>query len=1469
MFTLPETFSPGIAEAGLRSMQVGDQLLLSPDRFQPGDIQDWLARLSESAMTLTLSQIETIQKGEVLTGYVLTGHPGGGWPIPGISEPFQIQSLSVRMTADEKGNSQFELENISATLTTLHGPLHFESGNIEERGCFSFRTVDGQTLTPLVPFLGGALRPENFPPLIGEGSLPELPGLAVSGLEFWLLPSEEMVTDLAWHFTLNDLAIEGIPAGLRKLQMQIATQIGNRAMQLEEGKFTQPQSAHGFYFSGELTLDQAYNIHISTLDVRHAVIEVVPVSGAFPGPADLLTAIGAEEAGKTLSESIAQVPIIDGLKLTGIRFVVDLKQKNLLSANLMGSLDIRDHLVDFQFAYPAMRLRAALSSDTPIELGALISDAFPAGSGLSSDLSIEVLSLDLRMKPFGMRMTVAANDLIAFEWGKVSPSFDYFYLTVLLSKNSSPQGTVSVGLTLAGVDVEFQASNEETHSQKGWHFKGEVAGEEPIQLDALIKDIAEVFGVNPPEQLPSMEISDIKIEFHTETKQFKLAFKAKVEGEIGPFKEISGAFSLNSEVKKGKRVTKVELKGTAKLEKHEFNLSIDLGTPEWKVEASWKGTEGIDVLTLVRSIDPTTKASDVSQEIRDHFTLTEVKIGYLNKTKNAFLSMKTKGGGIFQISALKSGGKWGFLFAIGYKQVTDIEEPGLKKHLETFAGTLSVKELWLVGGILPAGLKKPPKLPEALPKALDLKEFQKSLAVLGTINLTSGKGEMMQQLGKHLPGTDVFLMGRVFSGDKGTGIELKVAWEGDLVIPNEGEKPLVITDTSLSFKAGTMGVRLQAKGKMKFHLDELPVELSVNLLLSNAGVQVGFAVDFGKDGLSFQGLEGLYLDSVAMSLGITFAPAGVVVGLQGGMHLTGQKRNANRIGIVLAFSGPVPNPRYFLLMIREIDLSELMNQFQPKNRNRLTTGVFKASNLALYWSQGNVPLPDGTESTGGFGFHGEIQIQDWKAFARVEVSASGFVGEAAMNPVNLTPGGIPILSIIGKGKKRTILELYDPKYKSWDTVDITEPLPENAVTRPRTIVDKGGPYVYLSSMSSPYVNLDFKVMFLGMMGINANAYLTQEGFEFSLQAFLKPLIDIQLECSMNGKEGMSATGSIEVGLKHKAFLKEIRITLEASVAVKVTSNPRDFKFEIDGYFNVMGKKVRLFKFRLPQIPVSIAQIPGFLLETFVKNLWDGIKHQVEKILKGPDKGYRSGGGQAIRAGSKKRIAATAPLNQLLAEWQEAVRLPTKKELKAKSKKIRKPKEMKALAQSIVEEVKVGELEMTKMHQILANRVAATVEAGKARRALEVQNMDREIQELKDAKGKVRGAIKAVWQAEEEALYQLWVEAHKGDPRKGKLRKKSRKPYTDAVAATALKVSQLGIDPDPEKGYSNKKGRISSVALSHHAPIIQQEVQTDLEVRFIIESAEQLARELKTLKAQKKPLKAPLLLKPVNPINHGQ
>ena len=72
--TLPETFTPQSEPAGYRSLGVGEQLILSKDRFAAGDIRDWLKNLPESALTLTINQVEAIQESGNLKGYSLTGH---------------------------------------------------------------------------------------------------------------------------------------------------------------------------------------------------------------------------------------------------------------------------------------------------------------------------------------------------------------------------------------------------------------------------------------------------------------------------------------------------------------------------------------------------------------------------------------------------------------------------------------------------------------------------------------------------------------------------------------------------------------------------------------------------------------------------------------------------------------------------------------------------------------------------------------------------------------------------------------------------------------------------------------------------------------------------------------------------------------------------------------------------------------------------------------------------------------------------------------------------------------------------------------------------------------------------------------------------------------------------------------------------------------------------------------------------
>jgi hypothetical protein len=217
--------------------------------------------------------------------------------------------------------------------------------------------------------------------------------------------------------------------------------------------------------------------------------------------------------------------------------------------------------------------------------------------------------------------------------------------------------------------------------------------------------------------------------------------------------------------------------------------------------------------------------------------------------------------------------------------------------------------------------------------------------------------------------------------------------------------------------------------------------------------------------------------------------------------------------------------------------------------------------LMLYWcdAAAGVQLPDGTWAYAGFGFNATLDIYGLRAHGALKIDSSGITGDACIDPLHVQ--GIIDLTGRGAGTPATYVG--------------------------QVTVKAGGPEIKVSTLASPYLVLDWRVVLFGTMAQTVDAEVTQSGFTFEV-ANAGPGYSSALSCTLQLPDRLAISFSVmlnldvDLGVVNGTRLGQVHLANTGLSASLFASATPSVAIVVNGTFSLDGTA-----YTMPQLSLSV------------------------------------------------------------------------------------------------------------------------------------------------------------------------------------------------------------------------------------------------------------------------------------------
>ncbi|OEK00132.1 hypothetical protein BFP97_00755 [Roseivirga sp. 4D4] len=795
------------------------------------------------------------------------------------------------------------------------------------------------------------------------------------------------------------------------------------------------------------------------------------------------------------------------------------------------------------------------------------------------------------------------------------------------------------------------------YAQTGWDFTGSTNPGTDIKIGKLISFIGEKFGVQVPDSVIDVELSNLLVGFNTGNKFFRFHgdLSSPLKIQIGPAeKEIELKTDLSSwvDAQTQKRQFEGKLIGKLKIGA-EFIVTLGIGSNSQYIRGTWIAEKGETI-----GLEDLLEFFDIHFDIPDEVDLNLTKATFeYDKTLNQFtLSAESKTYGDAFFIARNQVTGWGFVFGMDMPedfQLSDI--PVVGEALEP-ADFLSFKQ---AAFMLSSAIMDNYKIPALPPLAMDTTFDGQSHVVNQQKPVTPIGNDVKLQLQKGItvvaiadmtnsdPSKESVEMGNVrsivkqdqlvFQISAGTGGLQLFAGLGDTIeIPVGDNKNLTLSNPAFKINISS-ALLFQISGGIGFDLMGTHILATALMTIGTNQAQVGVSITSDNSSLpSPPGIKGLHLKQFGMIMGVYFTPPGASLGLQGKFTIGEGQEKEDEFAFVLQVIGPVINPLFLSFYLEEMSLGKVYTLFTDEAGSGLIKqmDVVNATNLSFYWAQNVVVLPDGTVAQPGFGFSAMLKIFNFGAYGAFQISAgNGMRGHAEMSPVNLKG----ILSITGDGKG--IFYKMIEKNGNWVRAQNTEinreadlPVKEVAMVQP------GGPVIQFSTMSSPFLHANWSITLFDAVNQTVDVTIDTSGATFSLDFNLAKIQKYSLNCTLKDWSNFSATASYSFGIDTKVGPFKVlgvdcgtlHVAVKLRTSMGMVMSPQVFSLSLTGDFKFMGLGLSMPKLMVTVAPKSLAEVPAMVIENIKDNakeifseLFDSMEQWADLVAKGLIDGFES------------------------------------------------------------------------------------------------------------------------------------------------------------------------------------------------------------------------------------------------------
>lgn len=667
--------------------------------------------------------------------------------------------------------------------------------------------------------------------------------------------------------------------------------------------------------------------------------------------------------------------------------------------------------------------------------------------------------------------------------------------------------------------------------------------------------------------------------------------------------------------------------------------------------------------------------------------------------------------------------------------------------------------------------------PVAAGTTVDLVE---GISFLGIIDFEQSRsGGTVDVLKSVLPASKLTITAEYDVG--ATEFTLAGVLQGAVVIPTGGSSDLTIANARVEM-AFPNPIEFRVSGTLDFTLDHQPISVKPALLLTETEAEFTTDLQFGDGGWkSPMGIEGLTLDEVGFEMGVNFVPPGLNIGLQGASHIGVESPKADRFAFVLEMVEELPDPLLLSFQLAEISVDEAMRVFVPGvDASGLPQFIrdIRFTDVAFYWADSVVPLPDGTVAKPGTRFRGNVQAFNAAAHGEISIDTTGISGEIMLSPIHLGS----VISVTGAG---TGVYLYERDGQI--VVPQVQPDPDAPPATRVAIVEPGGAVAQFRTQQSPWLYASIDVVLFDAASAAVEAIVGAEGVHFKLVMAISDAVSAELDCNASKS---SFKAHAQFGLHLKAELGPVviagvdfgSIDLDSGFDLEMTLeiSADEFLLQLGGDFEFEGARLTFPTLKLNFAPASLTELPGRLighLQDNVETVFADLFDEAGKLLEEGARAVAEAAEAAAAEVAEIGTAAVQEAEQIVGDAEEAVTHAAEAAAKEAEKIEQEAAQITADAAKEVEEI--GRAAAQEVERI-GGEIASVAESA----AREVEAIGREIAD------EAKQVEQAVSKLASDAAAEAANIAHAAEEEVQKLVADAQKVANDVISAARNVVSEL-------------------------------------------------------------------------------
>lgn len=830
-------------------------------------------------------------------------------------------------------------------------------------------------------------------------------------------------------------------------------------------------------------------------------IELDATSG-LPAIETIAALAGAQDEVRT---GLAAVGLGD-VTLRSVHVGIDRTAGALVYVTMQGSMQIAGAIFDVYLQMPSFSFGGKLSPATPISLTTLLESMLGDAGGLP-DIGVTVLSLDAdpQSGSYSLAVELEDNQLTVGGYGLVGVELE------LAKQSTGMTGSISAGIALGGSKL-FVSGNY----GPGWTVSGQL---DELSLAALIGEVLALVGL--PNPLTDLQLRNVSASWNLTTGAFSFSGELDMDVQLGPQ---TLATTLNLTVDSAvdtqtrNRTTTGVLTGSLSLGGMTFDLRYAFTPGQQVLTGTWNAQGHVGFADLASAFGLDVPGGDVTLP---DLSLTSMSfaVDWSKAGEQAFelIAATSIGDAFFVVDRPQPGQPWAFAFGAAITGATRLSQVLTPVGLDVTA----LDFITLDGAFFLVASASFPTLQVPGFAVLGGRTVQVSKGVTAAVLLDLGgtpDRPDVTTLKTVLSGPPV-LLGEVTLSTSVLAIAVTVQLTGSLRITGPGSLSVTLTDVSLILKPEPVATTL--RGSVAFPLGNTPI-LATGLLTIAANEVIGALNVQGENGqvLPFpMGLAGVNLTDIGVEIGVTYEPPSLEMGLLGrfvigpgpatpqgpvqSRPLTAMPPSDEFV-LILGLEGDVPNPLLLSMYLRQVSFATTVEAFtnqQPAGIPPVLDDI-SASDLMIYWCDAPAGLqePDGTWAYPGFGFNAILDLYGLHAFAELKIdSTSGITGDSCIDPLGI-PG---VIDLNGDGKGTPAA------------------YPGQVTVRP------GGAMIGVSTITSPYLNISWKLTLFSTVTQSVTAQVTRSGFTFTVDGSAYGFSSA-LACAFQTSGHLSMTFSVSV-----------------------------------------------------------------------------------------------------------------------------------------------------------------------------------------------------------------------------------------------------------------------------------------------------------------------------------------------------